>query len=207
MERVGDDMLALKNKIKDITVSVNISPVQLMDAEFPDTVDSILNKNNLSLKNIKLEITEGAFIYDKKHILHVMNEFTRKGALWSLDDLGSGYSSLNILNEMPFGEVKIDKNLLKGIDHSLKNRVILEKIIEIANDVGMNIVVEGIETQTMADTVFKMGCDLQQGYLYAKPMPLDEFLLFCAQNNTQDVRYVREVTGDYFPEPLTDNNE
>ena len=207
LERVGDDMLALKNKIKDITVSVNISPVQLMDAEFPDTVDSILNKNNLSLKNIKLEITEGAFIYDKKHILHVMNEFTRKGALWSLDDLGSGYSSLNILNEMPFGEVKIDKNLLKGIDHSLKNRVILEKIIEIANDVGMNIVVEGIETQTMADTVFKMGCDLQQGYLYAKPMPLDEFLLFCAQNNTQDVRYVREVTGDYFPEPLTDNNE
>jgi EAL domain-containing protein (putative c-di-GMP-specific phosphodiesterase class I) len=207
LERVGDDMLALKNKIKDITVSVNISPVQLMDAEFPDTVDSILNKNNLSLKNIKLEITEGAFIYDKKHILHVMNEFTRKGALWSLDDLGSGYSSLNILNEMPFGEVKIDKNLLKGIDHSLKNRVILEKIIEIANDVGMNIVVEGIETQTMADTVFKMGCDLQQGYLYAKPMPLDEFLLFCAQNNTQDVRYGREVTGDYFPEPLTDNNE
>lgn len=207
LERVGDDMLALKNKIKDITVSVNISPIQLMDAEFPDTVDSILNKNNLSLKNIKLEITEGAFIYDKKYILNVMNEFSRKGALWSLDDLGSGYSSLNILNEMPFSEVKIDKNLLKGIDHSLKNRVILEKIIEIANDVGMNIVVEGIETQTMADTVFKMGCDLQQGYLYAKPMPLDEFLLFCAQNNTQDVRYVREVTGDYFPEPLTDNNE
>ncbi|MHB9331185.1 EAL domain-containing protein [Phytobacter ursingii] len=207
LERVGDDMLALKNKIKDITVSVNISPIQLMDAAFPDTVDSILNKNNLNLKNIKLEITEGAFIYDKKHILHVMNEFTRKGALWSLDDLGSGYSSLNILNEMPFSEVKIDKNLLKGIDHSLKNRVILEKIIEIANDVGMNIVVEGIETQTMADTVFKMGCDLQQGYLYAKPMPLDEFLLFCAQNNTQDVRYVREVTGDYFPETLTDNNE
>lgn len=207
LERVGDDMLALKNKIKDITVSVNISPIQLTDAAFPDTVDSILNKNNLNLKNIKLEITEGAFIYDKKHILHVMNEFTRKGALWSLDDLGSGYSSLNILNEMPFSEVKIDKNLLKGIDHSLKNRVILEKIIEIANDVGMNIVVEGIETQTMADTVFKMGCDLQQGYLYAKPMPLDEFLLFCAQNNTQDVRYVREVTGDYFPETLTDNNE
>lgn len=207
LERVGDDMLALKNKIKDITVSVNISPIQLMDAEFPDTVDSILNKNNLNLKNIKLEITEGAFIYDKKYILNVMNEFSRKGALWSLDDLGSGYSSLNILNEMPFSEVKIDKNLLKGIDHSLKNRVILEKIIEIANDVGMNIVVEGIETQTMADTVFKMGCDLQQGYLYAKPMPLDEFLLFCAQNNTQDVRYGRDVTGDYFPEPLTDNNE
>ncbi|MDV2863283.1 EAL domain-containing protein [Phytobacter ursingii] len=207
LERVGDDMLALKNRIKDITVSVNISPIQLMDTEFPDTIDSILNKNNLSLKNIKLEITEGAFIYDKKYILNVMNELAGKGALWSLDDLGSGYSSLNILNEMPFGEVKIDKNLLKGIDYSLKNRVILEKIIEIANDVDMNIVVEGIETQTMADTVFKMGCDLQQGYLYAKPMPLDEFLLFCAQNNTQDTRYGRDVAGDYFPGLLADNNE
>ncbi|VTP13577.1 Cyclic di-GMP phosphodiesterase Gmr [Phytobacter ursingii] len=207
LERVGDDMLALKNRIKDITVSVNISPIQLMDTEFPDIIDSILNKNNLSLKNIKLEITEGAFIYDKKYILNVMNELTGKGALWSLDDLGSGYSSLNILNEMPFGEVKIDKNLLKGIDYSLKNRVILEKIIEIANDVDMNIVVEGIETQTMADTVFKMGCDLQQGYLYAKPMPLDEFLLFCAQNNTQDARYGRDVAGDYLPGLLADNNE
>lgn len=178
-----------------------------MDAEFPDTLGSILNKNKLSFKSIKFEITEGAFIYDKKYILNVMNDIARKGALWSLDDLGSGYSSLNILNEMPFSEVKIDKHLLKGIDHSLKNRVIIEKIIEIANDVGMNIVVEGIETQTMADTVFKMGCDLQQGYLYAKPMPLDEFLLFCEQSKTHVASDNLDVTDAYFPPCLTDNND
>ena len=207
LERVSNDIHAIKDKIKDITVSVNISPIQLMDAEFPDTLDSILNKNKLSFKSIKFEITEGAFIYDKKYILNVMNEIARKGALWSLDDLGSGYSSLNILNEMPFSEVKIDKHLLKGINHSLKNRVILEKIIEIANDIGMNIVVEGIETQTMADTVFKMGCDLQQGYLYAKPMPLDEFLLFCEQSKTHVVSDNPDITDAYFPPHLADNND
>ncbi|PZQ96425.1 MAG: hypothetical protein DI539_30150 [Flavobacterium psychrophilum] len=107
---------------------------------------------------------------------------------------------------MPFSEVKIDKHLLKGIDHSLKNRVILEKIIEIANDVGMNIVVEGIETQTIADTVFKMGCDLQQGYLYAKPMPLEEFLLFCEQYNIRVATCTPDVAGNYSPPHLVDNN-
>lgn len=193
VERVSEDILKIRDKIKDITVSVNISPVQLMAAEFPDTISNILNKNKINFESMKFEITEGAFIYDKNHILTVMEDIARKGALWSLDDLGSGYSSLNILNEMPFGEVKIDKNLLKDIERSLKSRVILEKIIEIANNVGISVVVEGIETQAMADSVFKMGCDLQQGYLYAKPMPLEAFLSFCAQNNTREVIYNPDI--------------
>ena len=93
------------------------------------------------------------------------------------------------------------------ITHTLNDGETNKFVRAIVYDVDMNIVVEGIETQTMADTVFKMVCDLQQGYLYAKPMPLDEFLLFCAQNNTQDARYGRDVAGDYLPGFLADNNE
>lgn len=185
LERVGDDLLEIRKKVTDMTLSVNISPVQLMDAEFIDTISKIFKNNTLNYKLIKFEITEGAFIYDKAYIYKIMNDLTKKGILWSLDDLGSGYASLNILNEMPFDEVKIDKNLLRGIDQSHKNRVILEKIIEIANDVGLNIVVEGIETQSLAETVFAMGCDVQQGYYYAHPMPLAEFISFCERHNAR----------------------
>ncbi|MEW9296798.1 EAL domain-containing protein [Enterobacter cloacae] len=97
--------------------------------------------------------------------------------------LGSGYASLNVLNEMPFDEVKIDRALLKNGINNLKNIIIIENVIEMAKKTGMSVVVEGVETEEMAQMLFKMGNVMLQGFHYTKPLPVDGFITYMKENN------------------------
>jgi len=116
-----------------------------------------------------------------------MNDLSEKGVSWSLDDLGSGYALLNVLNEMPFDEVKIDRALLKNGVTNLKNIIIIENVIEMAKKTGMSVVVEGVETEEMAQILFKMGNVILQGFHYSRPLPVDEFIKFMKKNHQVNV--------------------
>jgi len=171
----------------NIKVSVNLSPLQLMEPCFTHKTQSILSKESMSFNDITLEITESTFFYDKKRIAMIMNDLSEKGVSWSLDDLGSGYALLNVLNEMPFDEVKIDRALLKNGVTNLKNIIIIENVIEMAKKTGVSVVVEGVETEEMAQILFKMGNVILQGFHYSRPLPVDEFITFMKKNHQVNV--------------------
>lgn len=183
LERVCKDMRKMNSQNINIKVSVNLSPLQLMESSFTYNIQSILNKELISFKDITFEITESTFYYDKEKVATIMNELSKKGLSWSLDDLGSGYASLNVLNEMPFDEVKIDRALLKNGINNLKNIIIIENVIEMAKKTGMSVVVEGVETEEMAQMLFKMGNVMLQGFHYTKPLPVDGFITYMKKNN------------------------
>lgn len=187
LEQVCRDMRTMNSHNINIKVSVNLSPLQLMEPCFTHKTQSILSKESMSFNDITLEITESTFFYDKKRIAMVMNDLSEKGVSWSLDDLGSGYASLNVLNEMPFDEVKIDRALLKNGVTNLKNIIIIENVIEMAKKTGMSVIVEGFETEEMAQILFKMGNVILQGFHYSRPLPVDEFIKFMKKNHQVNV--------------------
>lgn len=158
-----------------------------MEPCFTHKTQSILSKESMSFNDVTLEITESTFFYDKKRIAMIMNDLSEKGVSWSLDDLGSGYASLNVLNEMPFDEVKIDRALLKNGVTNLKNIIIIENVIEMAKKTGVSVVVEGVETEEMAQILFKMGNVILQGFHYSRPLPVDEFIKFMKKNHQVNV--------------------
>ncbi|EIB96779.1 diguanylate phosphodiesterase [Pantoea sp. Sc1] len=178
LEQVCRDMRAMNSHNINIKVSVNLSPLQLMEPDFDYNTQNILGKELISFKDITLEITESTFLYDKKKVAIIMNDLSKKGVSWSLDDLGSGYASLNVLNEMPFDEVKIDRALLKNGINNSKNIIIIENVIEMAEKTGMSVVVEGVETEEVAQILFNMGNVILQGFHYSRPLPVDEFIEF-----------------------------
>ena len=187
LEQVCRDMRAMNSHNIDIKVSVNLSPLQLMEPGFTYNAQSILGKELISFKDITLEITESTFLYDKKKLAIIMNDLSKKGVSWSLDDLGSGYASLNVLNEMPFDEVKIDRALLKNGLNNVKNIIIIENVIEMAEKSGMSVVVEGVETEEVAQILFNMGNVILQGFHYSRPLPVDEFMTFMKKNHQINV--------------------
>lgn len=183
LEQVCRDMRTMYSHGINVKVSVNLSPLQLMEPSFTYNVQSILKKESISFRDITFEITESTFLYDKKKITAIMNDLSKNGVSWSLDDLGSGYASLNVLNEMPFDEVKIDRALLKNGLNNVKNIIIIENVIEMGKKTGMSVVVEGVETEKMAQLLFNMGNVILQGFHYSKPLPVDEFIAFMKKNN------------------------
>ena len=187
LEQVCRDMRTMNSHNINIKVSVNLSPLQLMEPCFTHKTQSILSKESMSFNDITLEITESTFFYDKKRIAMIMNDLSEKGVSWSLDDLGSGYALLNVLNEMPFDEVKIDRALLKNGVTNLKNIIIIENVIEMAKKTGVSVVVEGVETEEMAQILFKMGNVILQGFHYSRPLPVDEFITFMKKNHQVNV--------------------
>ncbi|MGD9427131.1 EAL domain-containing protein [Pantoea sp. NSTU24] len=184
LEQVCRDMRIMNSHNINVKVSVNLSPLQLMEPGFTYNAQAILDKESISFNRITLEVTESTFYYDKKKIAMMMNDLSEKGVSWSLDDLGSGYASLNVLNEMPFDEVKIDRSLLKNGVNDVKNLVIIENIIEMAKKTGMSVVVEGVETEKMAQILFNMGNVILQGFHYSRPLPLDEFVAFMKRDHS-----------------------
>ncbi|WP_342656263.1 EAL domain-containing protein [Pantoea sp. RSPAM1] len=187
LEQVCRDMRTMNSHHINCKVSVNLSPLQLMDPCFTRNIKSILSKESIAFRDITLEITESTFFYDKKKIAMTMNDLSKKGASWSLDDLGSGYASLNVLNEMPFDEVKIDRVLLKNGVSNAKNIIIIENVIEMAKKTGMRVVIEGVETEEIAKILFNMGNVILQGFHYSRPLPVDEFITFMKKNHQVSV--------------------
>ena len=153
-------------------VSVNGSPVQLRQPNFITLVQEALGRHKLTGREICIEITEGVFLdQNEQRIERVLAGLRALGVLLSLDDFGSGYSSLGYLNRLPFDQLKVDRSFISDIDKDPRKQKVLRGILELGRGLGFNIVVEGAETLEEVVVVRDMGCDAVQGYYYARPAP------------------------------------
>lgn len=146
-------------------VAVNVSPAQLLHSDFPDQVLALLQQHHVSPEFLRLEITESFFIYDGAYAqLHRLKD---EGISLALDDFGTGYSCLAQLSRLPIDTLKIDRGFIRDITEQSRDARLARTIISIANDLGMAVIAEGVETQAQAELLKEMGCDVVQGFLYA----------------------------------------
>lgn len=158
-----------------IPISVNISRVDIDNPDLVDNIVKIVDKYQLPHDLIKVEITESAFNMNESLIIYTMQNLQNNGFIVMMDDFGSGYSNLNMFKNMPIDIVKIDMIFMKDIERSEKGVIIVTSVVNMAKLLGLKIVVEGVETDGQYNLIRKLGCDMIQGYYFAKPMPVDEF--------------------------------
>ena len=160
---------------KDLLISVNMSRVHLKDPQFAEKLYSICASHNVSPSNIEIEITESAAYESLETLVNVFRELKEYGFNISIDDFGSGYSSLNMLKDLPADVLKIDRAFLAETDSNKRANDILGHVIRMASSLGMHTICEGIETDEQAKLLGGLGCEMAQGFYFAKPMPSDSF--------------------------------
>lgn len=158
------------------TLSVNVSPLQLTSKSFVDDVRAVLHKTAAPPNRLRLEITESVFTGDLTLIAAKMNALRDDGITWSLDDFGTGFSSLSLLQALPLDELKIDQLFVHDVENDANKRELVKKIIEIAGILGASTIAEGVETQPQSECMKALGCEVFQGYLYGRPIAGHEFL-------------------------------
>ena len=162
----------LKEGIADCPISVNMSRIHLQDDLCKEVLERILKETGIDRQLLELEITETV---DDQQISKKAQELKDRGFKLLMDDFGSGYSSLNILLETPFDVIKLDRKFVGNMMLSERGKVILEHVAAMADKIGLGLLAEGVETKEQAQVLQGLGCDLAQGYFYAKPMPAEEF--------------------------------
>lgn len=152
-------------------LSVNVSPIQLLQPDFVNVVRCALERYQLSGQHICLEVTESLFVeQDEGRIRAIFGKLKALGVSLSLDDFGSGYSSLGYLNRLPFDQLKVDRSFVMNVDKDVHNQKLLAGIVTLGQGLGLSIVAEGAETREEVECVAKIGCNSIQGYFHAKPM-------------------------------------
>jgi predicted signal transduction protein with EAL and GGDEF domain len=163
---------------RDMGVSVNVSPVQLLQREFCATVVALLARTGLPPALLELEITESVFLNNLEEIAGTLNYLHRAGVRFALDDFGTGYSSLLYLKQLPISVLKIDRSFVKDLESSEDSRVIIQTIISMAEVLDIGIVAEGVETGFQEEYVREHCRDRDaqgQGYLFSRPVPGEAF--------------------------------
>lgn len=167
--------MRLNEGLPVVPISLNISPVEIMMPGFCDSYISIKEKYDIPDKLIELEFTEGIFFDNETLFKEVIQTFHDHGFTCSMDDFGSGYSSLNILKDLPVDTLKLDKLFFRESDNTARDRSIIRSVVAMARSLNIKTVAEGVETLDVVDFLKLIGCTLIQGYIYSKPLPLTEF--------------------------------
>jgi diguanylate cyclase (GGDEF)-like protein/PAS domain S-box-containing protein len=158
----------------DLSMAVNLSPIQLQDERLLETVAQVLSASGLDPASLELEITESQLLEDLEGTLALLHEFKQRGIKLSLDDFGTGHSSLSLLCQLPIDALKIDKSFLDRIPESLKERAILDAIVTMGHSLKLAVIAEGVESLAQLDALKETGCDQLQGYYFSRPLPADE---------------------------------
>ena len=165
----------LDDGLKCVPVSVNVSRAHFAEEDLAeqirDTVDAAGTPHNL----IEIELTESAFFDDKKAMVNTINKLKEYGFTVSMDDFGSGYSSLNSLKDMPLDVLKLDAEFFRGEESDGRGRIVVSEAIKLAQSLNMRTVAEGVEVKEQVDFLAGEGCDMIQGYYFAKPMPKNDY--------------------------------
>jgi PAS domain S-box-containing protein len=162
---------AAKDIPEHLTLSVNISLTQLTDLTLPRHIFAAAQQASFPLQRLVLEITESALVGNTEHASRIANELKDQGSRLALDDFGTGYSSLRHLQLLPFDELKIDASFVRSMTHTRESRKIAAAVVGLGNSLSLTTVAEGVESQTIADMLLWLGCDLGQGWLYGRPVP------------------------------------
>ncbi len=173
IDRALFDYPSICNKYgEDISLSINISPKHLADHNFVDYLLKRIHHYQVPYSRIVLEITEDIMIQDIDLVRDIFHTLRNRGLEISLDDFGSGYSSLNYLTNLELSELKIDKTFIDQIDGNYRISIMLENIINLSNQYGLRVVSEGVETAEQKEKLVQLGCRIIQGYYYYKPEAL-----------------------------------
>lgn len=165
-----------KNEGKeDMSVSVNISNKDFFYVDIYEVLTGLIRKYDIPVSSLKLEITESAFTIDLVKQLEMIEKLQDEGFIIEMDDFGSGYSSLNSLKDIPVDVLKMDMEFMSKSDRYKRSADILQMVVAMADKLSMPVIAEGVETKEQADFLGKIGCNIIQGYYYAKPMPICEF--------------------------------
>ncbi|VAW64538.1 diguanylate cyclase/phosphodiesterase (GGDEF & EAL domains) with PAS/PAC sensor(s) [hydrothermal vent metagenome] len=167
-----------------LDMSINISARNLKDKDFTENLLSLIEAHNSDPKRIKLEFTESTVMSNPDVVLSLLNHPKLKDLRYSIDDFGTGYSSLSYLKKLTVDEVKIDKSFVRDMDTNENDASIVQSVIDLTHNLGHLVVAEGVETQTVMNTLIDLGCDSVQGYYISKPLPAEKIPDFIKQYNT-----------------------
>jgi diguanylate cyclase (GGDEF)-like protein/PAS domain S-box-containing protein len=163
-----------------LTVAVNVSVAQFRQDGFVEQVLSAIEQSGANPRRLKLELTESVMVSDIEDIIAKMMSLKEKGISFSLDDFGTGYSSLAYLKRLPIEQLKIDQSFVRGILDDANDAAIARMVIVLAGSLGLNVIAEGVETQTQCEWLVSAGCHHFQGYLFGRPLALEQFEAFVA---------------------------
>lgn len=158
-----------------VPLSVNLSRRDILEEDLESKLLGLLNKYRLTPQMLHLEITESAYMDESEKLIKAVERLQALGFMIEMDDFGSGYSSLNMLKEVPVDILKMDLRFLAENDHSKKGGNIISSIIRMAQSMNLLVIAEGVETEEQNIALRNMGCSMMQGYYFARPMPLDQF--------------------------------
>ena len=157
--------------LPNLHIAVNISPRVLLDHQFPLNMQTLLEQYQLPGEAIVLELTETTLLVDPVRAVEIINTLSQSGLKVEIDDFGTGYSSLSYLKSLPITALKIDRSFVCDILTDAHNEVIVSSTINMAHNLGLQTVAEGVEDEATLQKMMRLGCDMIQGYYYAKPMP------------------------------------
>jgi diguanylate cyclase (GGDEF)-like protein len=161
--------------ITDIRIAINVSPQLLYQEEFINTVNNILVKYGCNPNILKFEITEQVVIKNQSAAISKLHKIRKLGIEISIDDFGSGYSSLAYLKDLPVDQLKIDRSFIVNITEEKRNQAIIESIMQLSRGLNLSVIAEGVETKEEVDFLIRAGCYNIQGYYFSKPLKYSEF--------------------------------
>lgn len=175
-----DDLRTMLQQQSDLQVCVNLSAVQFSRANFFEQIVATIDEHQLTNAQVELELTESVLMDDSEHAIALINRFREAGLSMTIDDFGTGFSSLSYLKKLPVNKLKIDRAFIQEIINKPSDEAIVRGILAMARQLNIAVVAEGIETKEQAVRLAELGCDYGQGYYFAKPMPLNQFMEFLA---------------------------
>lgn len=164
--------------LKGLSLSVNVSAQQFHQADFVPRVFQALNKSGAKADLLKLELTESMLVNDMEDVIKKMAQLRERGVRLSLDDFGTGFSSLNYLKRLPLDQLKIDQSFVRDLLVDAHDAAIARTVVTLGQSLGLDVIAEGVETQSQCDFLAEMGCNAYQGFLLSKPLPAGDFNAF-----------------------------
>ena len=158
----------------ELHVAVNLTVPDLLDPELPERIATLLEETGVAPEQLELELTESTLLADPARVRSTLDRLNDLGLSLAIDDFGTGYSSLAYLKQLPVRTIKIDRSFVMDMLESPSDAAIVRSTIELARNLGLRVVAEGVETEGAWDALREYGCTLAQGYLIGKPAPADE---------------------------------
>ena len=175
LRRAVEQCAVWRNRGLALNVAINLSPSSLLDPDFPDFMAGMLADQKLPRGSLTLEITETTLVRDPELALAILKQLAAIGIAISIDDFGTGYSSLAYLKKMPADELKIDKTFVQDMLNDDSDAAIVRATIDLAHNLGLKVVAEGVETEATAAALRALDCDTLQGFLFSKPLAVNAF--------------------------------
>jgi diguanylate cyclase (GGDEF)-like protein len=164
-----------------LPVAVNLSPLSLIDRSLPDEVSAALRRWGVPAELLELEVTESSLMHDPQRASEILSDVSAMGVTIAIDDFGTGYSSLGWLRQLPIDELKIDRSFVSAMTSSHEGMVIVESTVQLASNLDIRVVAEGVEDEVVAKVLAGLGCDMFQGFLMTRPLPADELSAWLAR--------------------------